>query len=345
MKNSDAPITCKATSRLRVRGSYGILFAMKTLSLSKFICLAGLCSATAAFSATLDGLAAKVNDDVITIDEVASEMRHTGALMATGDFSKAYSNAVESVINRRLILRAAAERKLEMQEWIVDNRVREIVKDNFGGDMNKLQSSLAQSRVALPDWRNQIRDEMIVQAMRFQLVEKNAEASPAAMEREYKLHPERYHMKAQTSVSVILLRPPADDKMPSVEKRAREVLDRLAKGESFVSLAKTFSSDSHAKDGGLWKNVKPEEAFRPEIAAAIKKLRVGQTSPLLNLDGWGFIVRKIEETKDQTRSFAEAYNDIAANVKKQEMEVLYKEWIARLRADAFIKIYPPPSEH
>ena len=112
-----------------------------------------------------------------------------------------------------------------------------------------------------------------------------------------------------TSVSVILLRPPADDQAPTVEKRAEEILARLRKGEPFADLAKSFSADSHAKDGGLWKNVKPEEAFRPEIAAAIDKLVVGETSPLLNLDCWGFIVKKIGQTKERKRSFAEAYEE------------------------------------
>lgn len=317
---------------------------MKNFSALSFCFVGALATALTAGAATLDGLAAKVNDDVITVDEVAGEMRRMGAIRPGVDFNAAYSNAVEVAIDRRLILRMAAERKLDMQEWVVDNRVREIVKDNFDGDMNKLVASLAQSRTALTDWRNQIRDEMIIQAMRFQLIEKGIEATPAAMQQEYANHPERYHTEASTSVNVILLRPPADESAPSVETRAREILDRLAKGEKFGDLARQFSSDSHAKDGGLWKNVKPEEAFRPEIAEAIGKLNVKQISPLLNLDGWGFIVQKVDETKEKTRTFAEAYDEIVANVKKAEADAKYKEWLQRLRADAFIKIFPPPTD-
>ena len=319
-------------------------FGMKNFSFLKCACLAGAFAAVATVSAaTLDGLAAKVNDDVITIDEVASELRRSGALTPDMDFNAAYSNAVNAVIDRRLILRAAAEHKVNMQEWVVDNRIREIVKDNFGNDMTKLHTMLAQSRMDESDWRNQIRDEMVVQAMRYQLIEKSVEAAPAEMQREYKNHPERYHAKAQSTVSVILLRPPADDKQPSLESRAREILDRLAKGEEFASLAKTFSADSHAKDGGLWTNINPEESFRPEIAEVIKNLKIGQISKLINLDGWGFIVRKVSETKDSTRSFADAYEDIARNVKKEKADIKYKEWVQRLRADAFLKIHPPPA--
>lgn len=318
-------------------------FSMKNFSVIRFCLVGAFAAAMAVQSATLDGIAAKVNDDVITVDEVAAEMRRTGAMANGADFDVAYSNAVDSVIARRLILRSAAERKLDMQEWIVDNRVREIVKDRFGGDMNKLKASLAQSRVAMTDWRNDIRDEMIVQAMRYQLIERTAVATPSAMQREYANHPERYNAQAGTTVNVILLRPAADDKAPSTEKRATEILDRLAKGESFGKLAREFSADSHAKDGGLWKNVNPEETFRPEVAAAIAKLGIGKVSPLINLDGWGFIVQKVSETKAAKRTFAEAYDDIAANVKQAEIETKYREWIQRLRSEAFIKTYPPPS--
>ena len=142
-----------------------------------------MCAITVlAQGATLDGLAAKVNDAVITVGDVVNEMRRGDSKQ---DFRTAYRNAVEEAVNRRLILDAAVGKKLEMQEWLVDNRVREIVKDNFGGDMNKLNAQLAQSKVALTDWRNQIRDDMIVNAMRFQMVDKGADPSPAEMHTEY----------------------------------------------------------------------------------------------------------------------------------------------------------------
>ena len=131
---------------------------------------------------------------------------------------------------------------------------------------------------------------------------------------------------------------------PSVTTRGEELIARLEKGEDFADLARRFSSDSHAKDGGLWKDVKPEEAFRQEIAEAIAKLKVGEFSPLVNLDGWGFIVRKEAETVKRRRSFAEAYDDIARNVKDDTAKAEYDAWMKRLRAQAFVKKYPMPDD-
>ena len=303
-------------------------------------------------AATLDGLAAKVNDVVITVGDVMAEIQRSPRLRGhfaaskTADAAKLYSETLEMLIDRKLILQAAAEKKMEMQEWVVDNRIREIVKDGFDGDMNQLTAALAQSKVALADWRNTIRDDLIIQAMRYQMIEKNLQATPAAMRREYKTHPERYATEAKTTVSVILLRPPRTDEKetPSVTTRGEEIIARLEKGEDFADLARRYSADSHAKEGGQWKDVKPEESFRPEIAATIAKLRTGEFSTLVNLDGWGFIVRKDEETIGRQLSFTEAYDAIARNLKNDTAKAEYDAWMKRLRAQAFVKTYPMPDD-
>lgn len=319
--------------------------AMKTA----FLTLA-LLACACAHGVVLDGLAAKVNDAVITVDDVGTaigDMKRRGALPAPGDdFKAVYSNAVEFLVERRLILQLAAEKKVTFPEWVVDGRIRDIVKEKFDGDMNKLNAMLTQIKTPLTEWRNMIRDDMIVTSMRQQFVEKYVTATPADMAREYKENKHLYRKEAKSSVSVILLKPAdaGDKKAPPVSTRGEEILARLEKGEDFADLARQFSADSHAKDGGAWKDVNPEEAFRPEIAKTIASLKVGEFSKLVDLDGWGFIVRKDAETAAQELSFAEAYEDVERNVKKKLGIEAYRAWIQRLREAAFIKIYPFPED-
>ena len=307
--------------------------AMKTA----FLYLA-LAVCACAHGVVLDGLAAKVNDAVITVDDVGAaigDLKRNGAIQGD-DFKTVYSNTVEFLVERRLILQLAAEKKVNFPEWVVDGRIRDIVKDKFDGDMNKLNAMLTQIKTPLTEWRNMIRDDMIVIAMRQQFVEKFVTATPADMAREYKENRHLYRKEANSSVSVILLKPtaPGDKKASSVSTR----------GEDFAELARKFSADSHAKDGGAWKDVNPEEAFRPEIAKTIAALKVGEVSKLVDLNGWGFIVRKDAETGAKDLSFAEAYDDIERNVKKRLGKEAYQEWIQRLRDAAFIKIYPFPED-
>lgn len=315
--------------------------------MKKLVIAAALLGAAFLDGATLDALAAKVGSQILTVSDVIGEIRRkTPKGVPPQDFPSAYSNAVQALVERKLILKAAADKKMDMQEWMVDNRVREIVKDVFGGDRNKLNAALAESRIPITEWRNTIREDLIVSGMRYQMVEHNVVASPAAMQAEFAANPKLYAEEGKTTVSVILLRPPAaDDKSaPSVEKRGADILAKLAKGEDFAELAKANSSDSHAKDGGVWKDVKPEEAFRPEIAAEIAKLKVGEHSKLVNLDGWGFIVRKDAESVEKAKTFAEAYDEIERNVKTRIAEKAYADWIRRLREETLVKVYPLPAD-
>ncbi len=317
------------------------MVAMKTalLSLALAVC-------ACARGVVLDGVAAKVNDAVITMYDVGTaigDLKRSG-VVSDDDFKTAYSNTVEFLVERRLILQLAAEKKVTFPEWVVDGRIREIVKDRFDGDMNKLNAMLAQTKTPLTEWRNMIRDDMIVNAMRQQFVEKYVTATPADMFQEYNENKKLYRSEAKTSVSVILLKPADDKKSPSVSTRGEEILARLERGEPFADLARQFSSDSHAKDGGTWKDVNPEEAFRPEIAKTIASLKVGEVSKLVDLNGWGFIVRKDSETGVKERSFAEAYDEIERNVKARLGKEAYRNWVQRLRAAAFIKIYPFPED-
>ncbi len=312
--------------------------------------LAAALSAGFAWAGTLDGIAAKVGTDAITVGDVMAEIRrHPEAKDRVGsanetELQELYRSALDNLIDRKLILRAAAARKLDMQEWIVDNRVREIVHDSFGGDPNRLAAELAAAKIQMTDWRNRIREDMIVNAMRYQMVDNLVHVSPADLAKEYRDHPDRYVADEKADVRVILLKPSDDGKTPSVDTRADEILERLGKGADFAELAKKHSADSHAKDGGLWADVTPDDVFRAEIVEVLGKLKPGEHSQLVNLDGWGFIVRKEKQTAARRRTFREAYDGVAANVKKEFARTAYEAWMARLRADAFVKTYPAPVE-
>ncbi len=298
--------------------------------------------ALSASAARLDGVAARVDSGIITVGDVMAEIRRSPAA-SDAETPALYSAALQALIDRRLILKAAAAKKMEIPEWVVDNQIREIVHDMFGGDMNRLEEELARSRIPMTEYRGTIKEDLIVRGMRQQMVEQYVSATPAAMRREYADHPERYREEPKSTVRVILLKPPAPGSgVAGVKTRASQILEEIAAGKSFADLAVLHSADSHAKDGGLWKDVNPEEAFRPEIAAAIAKLAPGMVSEMIDLDGWGFIVKKESAVEAREMTFAEAYGKISANVRREASKKAYGEWIARLREDAFVKVYPMP---
>ena len=294
---------------------------MKRLVLS--CCLLGALAATAV---EIDGVAARVGADAILRSDVMIELRRGNQP------PEKFPNVLMDMIERKLILKAATESKMTMQEWVVENRVREVIQHGFGGDRNKLMATLARDKVSYPEWYQRLREDLIVGAMRYQVVDKNVTASPAELIREYKAHPERYADGEKVTVSVIL--------MKTSEKLRQDEIDAALKaGKPFAELAKSHSSDPHAAEGGQWKDIVAKDMFSEEVCAAIARLKVGEVSNWISKDGWSYLLRKDAVKPGRPRTFEEAFDDVEAAVKEAEAKRLYTEWIARLKEESYVKIY------
>lgn len=291
------------------------------LTVMAMIATAGL----AAVAVEVDGVAAKVGTETILKSDVIAEMQRRGAT------EKDYVSVRNEMIDRKLILKAASEAKMTMQSWVVESRIREIVNRSFGGDRNKLMAMLSQQKVSYPEWVAKMKEDMILSAMRWNVVDKNVTASPSAMRAEYEKNPQRYSTQGTVSVSVILLKPE--------DSKRRDEISTALKDVPFSDLARTYSSDSRAEEGGAWKDVKPEEVFRPEICKEIASMPKGTISRWIEIDGWSFLLRKDSESTGKKLTFVEAYDEIEKNVKEELSRKAYDAWIERLRAETYVKVF------
>ena len=281
----------------------------------KKIILFALCAQFVAvgFAEELDGIAARVGADSILKSEVILEMKRANVP------ESAYRQFLEEMIDRKLILKAALDAKMTMQEWVIESRIRDIVKRAFDGDRNKLMETLSQQKISYPEWYARMKDDMIVQAMRWNVIDKNISPSPAEMKAEFSAHPERYRVPDKVSVTVVSLKP------AEYERRAE------------VNLA--MKTNDLAKIGTVYKDVDPKETFNEGLCARLEKMKVGETSNWFTISDWSFLIRKDAETPGKKPTFAEAYDEIENNLRMELGQSAYEKWVKRLRDEAFIKVY------
>ena len=274
----------------------------------------------------VDGVAVSVGNITILRSDIKAEMMRRGV----SDESR-YVEFRNRLIERELILRAATKAKLTMQDWVVEDRIRTIVDDSFGGDRTKLETMLIERKISEADWRRKIKEDMVVAAMRWTIVDKFVTASPSEMREEYEKNSSRYSAGDKVSVSVILLSP---------ENAAKKTeITNLLKKEDFSSLAKKYSADKRAKEGGAYKDIVAEDEFSEVVCKEIAKTPKGAISQWIEIGGWNFLLRKDDEKSSAKRAFVDAYADIEANVKEAKSKRLYDEWIERLKAETYIKIH------
>lgn len=297
----------------------------------------------------LDGVAAYVNESKITIAEVMGEVRrspieHIPVSEREQRLREMYQVALMAMIDRRLILDSAKKSKVQLQTWAIDARVREIIANNFDGDEAKLNVVLADRKITKEEWRQALEEDMLVNAMRFQNVEKRVNVTPTEVRAEYEANKDRYRTEAAVSVSMIVLAPPEGDAGESVASRATKIQAALKEGKSFAELAKQYSKDDKAAAGGAWGKVNPEDVFCKSVVDALAKLKAGEVSPLVEFGGLGYILRKDEQQDVRLLTFEEAQQYAESRLKVAKAEKLYKEWVSRMRKDAYIRVFELPSE-
>ena len=276
--------------------------------------VAALVVATAA-GYEVDGVAAKVGSETILRSDVYEEMRRMGER----DDSR-FAEVRNEMIERKLMLKAAAAAKMTLQEWVVENRVREIIGKAFGGDRSKLIETLGKQKLSYPEWFARMKEDMVVSAMRWNVVDKNVVASPSAMRKEFEENPGRYAADHKVTVSVIMLKPE--------DAGRRDEISAALKEKSFDELG-----------GRRFENVNPEEQFKPDVCREIEKMPKGTISHWIEIDGWSFLIRKESESDGRTLTFEEAYDKVEAAVKKAMADRLYREWVDRLTAETYTKVF------
>lgn len=299
----------------------------------------------------LEGFAAAVNGRVITVGDVLEMMaRDLERLEMMADQEEAQQQYLE-IFTRGLRYRIEEALVLEefstmedavFPEYLVDQEVDRILRERFDNDRAAFLAALTAERIPLTEYRDQIRDQLIVQQMQQLEVFSRVAVSPGQIQARYEEDQDRFSRPAAVQLRVITLRrfdPVTEAPVGDVEDTLAEVTNALAAGEtSFADLAETYSDDSYAADGGMWGWREPQ-VFLAEIREAIETLEPGATSDVVETDDAYYLIRLEDRREAGTRSFAEVREEIASELRNEEAQQIRDQWIDRLRRKHFVQVF------
>jgi len=322
-------------------------FAIALLAASGLALLPLCCAAFGAEPEVINGIAAIVNGDVITYSQVRELSAPREKLLRSqytgGELEKALKEAREAalkdLIDRRLIIQAFQKEKFQIPDHFVEEQVRGIIKESFGGDRNTFIKTLEAQSYSLGEFKEKETERMIVQAMRAKNVKRNPISSPTKVEEYYKKHRAEFTAKEQVKLRMIMIPGHADTGQSATQKAlAEEVLGQLAGGAEFERIAQSYSEDGTRDAGGDWGWI-----GRNTLAAPLEKIAfnmpVGRISNIIDYGGNYYILKVEERQGGTTRSLAEARPDIEKKLIQEEAQDLQERWIAGLRAKAYIRTF------
>jgi len=145
----------------------------------------------------------------------------------------------------------------------------------------------------------------------------------------------------QTRVRHIVLRPSAQLSIDAVERRIADFRQQIVSGaKTFEELARQYSEDGSAQAGGDLGWASPG-SFVPEFEEAMDKLPIsGLSGPVRSRFGVHLI--QVLDRRQTTIEPKQLREQATNALREQKFDPAYAEWVADLRAKAFIEYRDPP---
>ncbi len=298
-------------------------------------------------SVCVDGVAARINNHIVTVSDVMSLVAprqerissvYTGQKLKER-MAKEYEEALQSQVDKWLIVDSFNNQKLTIPDWLVQKRANEYIQNNFKGDKTRLTSILAKDRMTYPDWLAEIKNHIIVASMRSENVEKHIQITPKEVKAAYDSNTREFLKPMRMKLRLIIIDADKSGDGDVKKDLAAKVRKLISDGEDFERLAKKHSDDDTAEFGGDWGWVEPAAKLRKELAESVERLKKGEVTDVINTSDAYFIVKCEDVEQASAKSFDEVQSDIEKQLRQKEGQKLYAEWIERLKKDAFVKIY------
>jgi peptidyl-prolyl cis-trans isomerase SurA len=293
----------------------------------------------------IDGIAAIVNGDIITYSQVRGlssaherqlRQQYRGEELEK-KIQEARKNALNDLIDRQLIVQAFHKEKFELPEHFVEERMNDIIREDFGGDRNTFIKTLQAQNYSLTEFKKNEMEKIIVAAMRSKNVKPVTTISPTKVREYYEQHKAELTTKEAVKLRLIMIPTRAAEGMgPQQKAIAEEILGKLADGAPFDRMAQMYSEDATRDSGGDWGWVE-RKTLAPQLEKVAFNLPSGRVSHVIEL-GTNYYILKVEEKRGgDTPSFAKMRPDIEKKLMQEEQQRQQEIWLAGLRQKAYIQ--------
>jgi peptidyl-prolyl cis-trans isomerase SurA len=305
------------------------------------LCLCLLSGAARGEELLVDGIAAQVGSEIVLVSEVLelvgpveAEARAQGA--AERDVAKLRADALEQLIEQRLLSRVAHDAHLEPSDSDVDAAIEGIAKDN-GLSLDQLRASLGSHGVRWDEYRGRIKAEIerqkVINAMvgaQITVEESELHAAYREMYAEQPQGGEEVHIKQ----ILVLGGEGAPRDLPAACAQARDAAARIARGEPFEKVAQEVSAAAPQQGGDIgWLHV---GTMADWMADPLQHLEPGATSPVIELPFGCTLFQLVERKSYEPVTFEQAKASLQQEVYQRKVMEKYREWMESLRKRTFI---------
>lgn len=310
---------------------------------------ASLAIAAASDIRVVEEIVAKVNGDIITRGEIernrqalAADLRQQGLTGAKlqQELSEREKDSLRDQIDQLLLVQRGKDLSINVDPEVT-RRIAEIQVQSKISDPDKFQAYLReQTGMTFEDFKSQMKNQILTQRVIGQEISSRIGISEPEKRKYYEEHKQDFVRQEMIFLRQILISTEgkSPEQVAAAEKKAKDLSARAKKGEKFGELARDNSDDPEtAKNFGELPPYKPGD-LRKEIADVVGKQKKGYVTDPIKIPN-GFLILRVEERYEAGQaSFEEVENEIHERLAMPKMQPRVREFLTRLRADAFLEI-------
>jgi len=295
---------------------------------------------------TVDRVVAVVDDEVILASEL--DMRLLPMLqdvMQIDDpderarrLDKLRAQALDDMIDEQLVLGAAQEAKIEVDNTDVDAALDEIKKQNKLSDKDFSEALTAQG-YTLSAYKQDLRRQLTRLKAVNQLVRSRVSVTDEDVRARYDAMVRRSESVSAVRLAHIRIDVPehaTDAQLDAAKDKAAKAIQRVKGGEDFATVAADMSDDNATKAGGGELGWFERGSLSPEWEAVVFSMDKGEVrGPISGPKGLHvFYVEDVKRT--EIKSFDDLKESIRQDLTRREMDKQTQLWIEELRKKAYI---------
>ncbi|HHV83834.1 MAG TPA: foldase [Tepidanaerobacter syntrophicus] len=266
-----------------------------------FALILSACNTSTSAKKADDNVVARVNDEVITKDEL-----YDALVQENGDA------VLNSLIANKIVELEAKKQNITVSEEDVQKEVDKLA-EQYGGE-EAFTQFLDMYGYSLDGIKDNIKMNLYVK----KLLEPTIKIEESEIKSYFDENKASFDTPEQVKASHILV---------DTEEKAKEVKQKLQDGEDFAELAKTYSTDTsnNQQGGGLGYFSKGQ--MTPEFEAAAFSLKVGEISDPVKTE-FGYHIIKVEDKKEaKEATYEESKDKIKEVLLEEKLSTAFSTWI------------------
>ena len=298
------------------------------------------------FAENNNRVVAFVNDDLITLYELNNKIEElTGKTCKElqseneQEFFLLREKILDRMVTDKLAWQKIKELELVPSKEEIDRYV-ENIKEHNQWTQEDLVAQLEKEGMTFDKFREKLTEDMGGRTLIDVEVREKTVITEEQIAEYYEANKKEYEKPGRVHIASIFLVPGSsgiENEADELQKKGKEILTRLEKGEAFADLAREFSNGPGAEEGGDLGNI-PMTDVDPKIMEVINSLKEGEVSSLIDMGNRFQIIKLIKKTETDWVSFEELKDNIAELLYNKEMEKRYTEYMDELKKDSYIKI-------